>query len=87
MSTRPAKSLSLSSTAAACVASLGPDDVEVSELLPLHPAATSARATMVMCIKRIESVTFLHRNPLVIRTVITILKGVDWRLLTPRHPE
>src|SRR5215210_600426 len=59
MSTKPAKSLS--STAAACVVSLDPDDVEVSELLSLHPAATSARAMMVMCIKRLKSFTFLPR--------------------------
>jgi hypothetical protein len=70
MSTRPAKSLS--STAAACVVSLDPDDVEVSELPSLHPAATSARATMVMRIKRIESVT--------------ILKGVARRLLNAQTP-
>src|SRR3954451_13089919 len=60
MSTRPAKSPSASSTAAACVASLDSDDVGGSGLLlPLPPAATSARATMVMRIKRTESPAFL----------------------------
>src|SRR5918997_4902020 len=59
MSTRPAKSASLSAIAVSCVASLDSDDAEVSELLPLHPAATSAKATMVMRIKRTESPAFL----------------------------
>jgi hypothetical protein len=48
MSTRPAKSPSLSSTAAACVASLDPDDAEVSELLSLlHPTTVRTRARRV----------------------------------------
>src|SRR5215212_1420398 len=54
MSTKPEKSPSRWALAVSCVVSLDWDDVEVSELVPVHPAATSARAKAVASARRFK---------------------------------
>jgi hypothetical protein len=65
-----------------CIVSLGSDDVEVSELLPLHPAATSATATMVRRIKGIESFTSAACREIGIEA-----RGAPYTRKEPEEPE